>query len=116
MQKMNVDNISRIVSVGCRLANVAGDVLDDGKITAGDFLKFWEAGKILWDIRGVDFRELMPEFKDLDQNEVEYLVKKIEDNLSLPHDTVEKRIKGIFEIGGNFYKMVNHAISLWAKN
>lgn len=94
-------NLKEVVLLGAALSNVAGEVLEDGKVNLADVkslpLLLSALGKIKPAID--DIGEVPSEMADLDDGEYQDIVNAMKEHFELSDDQLEEKIEKWFSLG-----------------
>lgn len=114
-----IENSLQIVVGSAHLGNVAGAVLEDGKITFGDIGQLRKAMNAVNGIAGADFGEAVKEWGDWDEGERETLCATFAKEFDVPQDKVEGVAEQIvclaIELSGSLMKISDVIKALLAK-
>jgi len=100
---MPVDELEKLIRAGAKAANAAGGAYEDGKLGLGDLDDLWALAGAMQDLMLVDFKQVVPQWKDLDEEERSYLSDLFEEELELPQENVEESLEGYLERSTKLY-------------
>jgi hypothetical protein len=113
MSKVGITELRQLFMAAITMGNACGLAFEDKKIGLGDIhhlMAFIGAAKDL--ATDVDFKLALPEFKDLDEDEMSELMEIVEENFDLPEEMVEEKVKQIFGLALRLYGVVSEAIAM----
>lgn len=112
-QKLGIDHVKKLFLVVIDLGNAAGATFEDKKINLMDVKSLMSMAHSMKELStDVDFKLALPEFKDLDANELDELAKLVDENLDIPEEAVEDKVQQIFHLGVRFFDVVKEMIDL----
>lgn len=98
MNMFSIDNLKKVISIGAKIGNVGGKVYADGKIGLSDLAHVPEFISALRKISEVDWRQVVPEAKDLQAEEVEELIFSFREEFNIPQTGSEIKIEEVLSI------------------
>lgn len=93
MEKKGIENLIAVAVAGARLGSIADDIFEDRKVNFADLPHAMSAFSALRDLADVDFGQVVPEAKDLDQIEKEQLVTEFDKVFDLANDGLEQKVE-----------------------
>lgn len=113
VEKLGIEHVKKLFLVVIDLGNAAGAAFEDKKINLRDVKALMSMAHSMKEMSTeVDFKAAMPEFKDLDANELDELAQLVDDNLDIPQDMVEDKVQQIFHLGVRLFDVVREMIDL----
>jgi len=95
---MDIKNLMLVTSVLAGIGNIAGKAYEDGKLSATDLPEALYGGAVLVPkLIEVDWTLLIPEAKDLSEEEQSELVSHYKTSFDIPQDDMEIKIEDIIE-------------------
>ena len=99
-----------------KLANVAGKVLEDGKVGLDDAVHLYEIFKIIPSVQSVNFAGAFEELKSgIDSAEYQKLLSSLVIEFDIPQDEIEHKIEASFAAIGDFLAVIGKLRGAWAK-
>jgi hypothetical protein len=92
------DNLKLIAEVAGVLSTFAYHVFEDGKITTQDLFHLPKVFPILGKLTQIDSDMLLPEFKDLDAEELAYLEKAFVEYCQIPDAKIDALVESGFKV------------------
>jgi len=108
--KLGIDELSKLIKAVAGIGNVAGLVLEDGKISFDDMIPMGQLYFIFQDILGIDFGKIIPEAADLTTDEMDRLSKVLADTLDVPQNGIEVAVETFISFAINFCKFIKDVI------
>lgn len=89
---IGIENTKKAIKALCAVGNAVGHIMEDGKISIRDIgaLKYLKDAK---DVVKIDFKELLKEYKDWDDQEKQMIASEMEKEFDIPQDQVEAKIE-----------------------
>lgn len=112
---MNIENLANIISVAAKLGTIAGASFDDGKISVMDVVRLPDLAMLFVQLIKTDWTQIIPEAKDMDEEERRFLINQFKREFDLPNDKLELRIEVILETLNQFSGIVGKFINLVKK-
>lgn len=111
MQKLSIVNLTALTVALAGTATVAGKVFEDGEVTLGDLKHAKAALDTLKKYKGVDYKSLLPEAKDLDDKEREDLAALFAQTFVLP--PAAKTTEEVVEAGLGYLLLAVQALGVF---
>lgn len=111
MQKLGIQDIKALATAGAKMGTATGKILEDGKVDWRDTMHVPSVLGALKDLSSVDFGQVLPQAKDLDDAECAELAAHFKATFDLPDDSVEV----VVEQGLELVLMALQAILAFAK-
>lgn len=111
-----IENLTKVLDLVIESGNVSGNIiaLPEGKW----YEKILPAVKLIDEIASlfsVTWNQVIPEFKDLSDNEKEILKKHFIEKFDIPQDNIEIIIEDSLSLLDNYYKAIKGSIELYNK-
>ena len=110
---MNVDNLIKVVEIGARLGTVAGKVFEDGKISASDLICLPEFVKIFSSLVEVQWNQIIPEAKDLSEDEAKKLVDAFISKFAIPQENARITIDTVLSVVARIVALILGLINIF---
>lgn len=112
--KLGIDDLKKLFIATIHMGNACGAAFEDGHIGLTDISAMMAFGAASKDMATVDFKLVMPEAKDIDDDEMTELMGIVEENFDIPEEHVEDKVKQILGLAARFYGLVSDAIDMVA--
>lgn len=113
MEKIGITELRQLFTAAIEMGNACGLAFEDKKIGLGDIKDLMQFASALKDMATeVDFKMAVPEFKDLDNDEMAELMEIVEENFDIPEEMVEEKVKQIFGLALRQYQIISEAIDM----
>lgn len=96
--KLTTENVKSLTKATAQLGTAVGGVFADGQVTLGDLLYVKDILSALKGFSGVSYKDVLPELKDLDDNERGELAVLFNTTFDLKSDTIEAAVESGFDI------------------
>lgn len=109
---MSMENLKKVVSFGLE----AGAAVLDASTKTGNLAKaaaMLHLAEDIPELMGVDYSQIMPEFKALDAAGLDDLNAHIETQFSIPDAEKEKKIEAAISVVIDIAKVVEKALAIW---
>ncbi len=98
MSKLGIANLLAITGVMASIGNIAGKSYEDGKLSAADLPgALIDGAAIIPSLISIEWNQLIPEGKDLDQEEQAQLMAHYKAKFDIPQDDLELTIEDVIE-------------------
>lgn len=115
MSVYGVEELKKIVTVASKIGNIAGKAFEDGKINASDLVLVTDLLQVFPLLLALNFGQVMPEAKDLQQSEVEELIAHFKAEFDLPQDSLEVTIETVLDIAITVEQAIVKLIKIFKK-
>lgn len=85
---LGIENLKKLIDLGLRIPKEIADVTEDGKVTIGEVFGFLPVATEIIAV-SKSWKDVVAEFKDLDDQEKQSLYQYFADKFDLPNDKVE---------------------------
>lgn len=110
---IGIENIQKVGDFVADMANIVGDVFEDGAINAGDLDQLIPAGTAVLNLKGIKVSELGSELKDFSPEERESFIARLKERFDIPQDKIEMVVEKAISIINRQALVVEDAISLF---
>ena len=114
-EKLNIDDLKKLVAAIGSLGSVAGEVFEDGKISLTDLVSIGKLGIALSQLALIDYEKVLPEVKNLSSAEIMELHAIFADKFDMPQDALEAKVEKIFLTSQKLFAVIVEAIILFKK-
>lgn len=106
---LGIDNLKKVFSLIAQLANIGDAVGRD--TSSGRWTKLLSVVGVLATIPGIDFTQVVAEFKDLDDAEKQQLLQEIDADLQLGDVALEKAIEDGLAIATDLESVIQRSVT-----
>lgn len=111
---MLAENAKRVMFLVCEVGNVAGKVMEDGKVTISDAGALLSLTDELAALTKTEWPKVLPEVKEaLTPEEYGSTVAELVKKFDIPQDQLEARIEGSLAAIGHIINGVTALIAAW---
>jgi hypothetical protein len=112
METLGVENLEKIIVIGAKLGNVGGKVWADKKVNTEDLVYIPELFMIFPDIPSVQWKQLVPEGKDVSAEEASQLLNAFNVAFDIPQDALETKIETVLEVISRVVAAISEIVAL----
>lgn len=103
---LGIDNIVKLSAAAGSSITVVDGVFGDRNLSLGDLSELPKGVKVIKDLIEIDYKSVLPEIKDLEENEKEALASAFAKNLKLENLTMEAILESGFALIVEFLDLV----------
>ena len=93
-----IEELKKIVTIGSKLGNIGGKVLEDGKVNPADFVHVGDLVTMFPLLLSVHFDQAIPEAKDIQAGEADELIAHFKAEFDIPQDNLEVTIETVLDV------------------
>lgn len=112
---MDIVNIKALVSVAAALGSVAGATMEDGKVDMKDLALLPKLIPVFPALLAIDFKQVVPEAKDLSEAEALELVEHYKAEFAIPQADLEIKIEAVLSLCVRLYGIIAEIVALFKK-
>lgn len=112
---MDIVSLKGLVSVGAAIGSVAGATMEDGKVDVKDLALLPKLIPVFPALLAIDFKQVVPEAKDLSEAEALDLVEHFKAEFAIPQADVEIKIEAVLALCVRLAGIIAELVALFKK-
>ena len=112
---MDIVSLKALVSVGAAIGSVAGATMEDGKVDVKDLALLPKLFPVFPALLAIDFKQVIPEAKDLSEGEALELVEHFKAEFAIPQADLETKIEAVLSLCVRLAGIVAELVALFKK-
>ncbi len=112
---MGIAHLVLLIQTTAKFASVMGEVLEDGKVNWADVTSVGDLFTALRDFSQIDYNQVIPQAKDLTEEEIHHLKLVFEQHFDLKNDTLEAAVEEGLDKIANAVKSILYFVNMGSK-
>jgi hypothetical protein len=110
-----IEDLKKVISIGAKLGNLGGKVLEDNKVNAADFVHVGDLVTMFPLMLSVDFAMVMPEAKDIQAGEADEMIAHFKAEFDIPQDNLEVTIETVLDVALTVVNAILKLVNIFSK-